>query len=520
MVSDMSAQNILKQVDLSKYGPNDVLIAVFNPLPFTRRETVKAWIDTPQEWDAIEFTAEDSNGRPLDVQPISRNEDTVPVRDPRARPRPLYVDRHIVYIDTGDVPGCGYSVIRIIPGRTHPRNAMFWFPPEVNRGASLLVESNVMENEFLRVSVQPNGTLDIFDKTSKKQHSGLHFFESGGDIGDYWVRYRPGQDSTITSLGSNAKISSIECGPLSATIVTEITMRLPAKADKEISRRSDQMKDLTIRSEVTLKRASHSVEIHTKFVNTIEDHRLRVLFPTDIDAEYSDADGHFNVDRRVIDPAKHLVNGQWPGMWTYPQQSFVDISDSKRGIAFINDGLCEYEVINNKRRTVALTLLRAVRNFICSEFRASTAFPHEKGGQSLVAHEFRYALHFHSGDWAEGCVHQESRKFNVPVRMAQTGAHSGTLPASHSFINVEPAQLVLGAMKKSEKEDSVIVRLYNPAAKTVRGTIATALPVVLARTTNLNEEPSGDLQITDKRNILCDIPAGKIFTMEVRFNHG
>jgi alpha-mannosidase len=160
-----------------------------------------------------------------------------------------------------------------------------------------------------------------------------------------------------------------------------------------------------------------------------------------------------------------------------------------------------------------------VRNVICSEFRAATAFPHEKGGQSLVAHEFRYALCFHKGTWDSGNVIQESRKFNVPVRMAQTGAHSGTLPASHSFFNVEPAQLVLGAMKKSEKEDSVIIRLYNPTANTVRGTVTTALPVILARTTNLNEEPSGDLQVTNKRNILCDIPPGKIFTMEVKFNN-
>jgi mannosylglycerate hydrolase len=520
MVSDMSLQEILKRADLSRYGPDDVLAAVFNPLPFARREIVKAWIDTPQEWDAIDFTAEDTEGKPLDVQLVSRNEETVPVRDPKARPRPLYVDRHMVMMDTGNVPACGYAVIRVIPGRKHPRNARFWFPPEEFRGASLLVEPNVLENEHLRVRANPNGSIDVSDKDSGTVHEGMHFFESSGDIGDYWVRYRPGQDSTVTSLGASAWISSVECGPLSATMITEVTMRVPVKAEKEANRRSDQLCDLTIRSELTLKRGSRSVEIRTTFTNTAEDHRLRVLFPSDIPARFSDADGHFNVDRRPVDFQEHLVNGQWPGMWPHPQQSFIDVSDGTHGLAVINDGICEYEVMNNTRRIVALTLLRAVRNVICSEFRAATAFPHEKGGQSLVAHEFRYALCFHDGDWDKGGVIRESRRFNVPVRLAQTGSHTGTLPVPGSFISIEPAQLVLAAMKKSENGNGCVMRLYNPTSRTVRGTVTLAARITKAGLVTMNEEEESNLAVSGGHTVAVEASAGKILTIEVEFLRG
>ena len=519
VVADASLQEVLKRIDLGQYAAEDILLVVFNPLPFPRQEVVKAWVDTPREQEVVDFTIEDPEGQQMAVQLVSREERAVPVRETRARPWPFYVDRHAFYLDTGEIPACGYKVFRLVPGRRHPRHALYWPPPEEWKGQTLLAESNAMENEHLLVAVQPNGTLDVLDKATDRWHRGLHFFEDGGDIGDYWVRRRPDHDRVISTLGAQARISSEDSGPLAATIVTEIPLRLPARADKELSRRSLEEKELILRSAITLRRGSRSIEIRTTFDNVIEDHRLRVLFPTDIEARFSDAEGHFNVDQRPIDPAEHLVNAPWPEMWTYPQQSFVDISDGQRGLALINDGMCEYEVINHSRRTVALTLLRAVRNEICTEFRVSSSFPHEKGGQSPGSQEFRYALYFHHGDWAAGQVHRSSQRHNVPLRVVQTGHYPGHLPLQHSLLAIEPAALVLSALKKAEDRESCILRLHNPTAETVTGEITFAVPIAQARLTNLNEQPLDDLPLQDPHRLLCEVPKGKILTIELELKH-
>jgi len=519
VVADASLQEVLKHIDLSHYAAQDILLVVFNPLPFPRREIVKAWVDTPREWETVDFAVEDPEGQQMDVQFLSREEKVATVREPRVRPWPFYVDRHTFYVDTGEVPAGGYKAFRIVPGRRHARHALYWLPPEEPKGQTLLLTSTVMENEHLYLAVQPNGTLDVLDKATNQWHRGLHFFEDGGDIGDYWVRRRPGHDRIVSSLGAHARIWSQDSGPLAATIVTEMPLRLPARADKELSRRSTEEKEIILRSAITLRKGARWIEIHTTFDNVVEDHRLRVLFPTDVNARFSHAEGHFNVDRRPIDPAEHPVNGPWPEMWTYPQQSFVDISDGQRGLAVINDGICEYEVINHARRTVALTLLRAVRNEICAEYRASTSFPHEKGGQSPGPHEFRYALYFHEGDWVAGQVSRVSHRFNVPVRVAQTGRHAGHLPTQHSLFAIEPAALALSALKKAEDREGCILRLYNPTAETVTGEITCAVPVARARLTNLNEEPLDDLPLQDPHRLLCEVPAGKILTIELEFRH-
>lgn len=518
VVTDVSLQELLQRVDLSRYAAEDILLVVFNPLPFPRREIVKAWADTPQDWEAVDFVAEDPEGQPAAMQLLSRAEKVATVREPYVRPLPFYADRHVFYLDTGDVPACGYKVFRLASRRRHPRHALYWRPPEERVGQTLLAEPNVLENEHLRVIAQPNGTLDILDKAADRWYRGLHSFEDSGDIGDYWVRERPGEDRTLTTLGAQARLWSQDSGPLAATLVTEIAWRLPARADKELSRRSSQEREIVIQSAITLKKGARAVEIRTTFDNTVEDHRLRVLFPTDLAARFSCAEGHFTVDQRPIDPHEHPVNGPWPEMWTHPQQSFVDISDGRCGLAIINDGLCEYEVIHNARRTVALTLLRAVRNEICAEYRASTSFPHEQGGQSLGRHEFQYTLYFHDGDWAEGQVYRISQRQNIPLRLAQTGRHPGYLPVRHSLFTIEPANLVLSALKKAEDRPTCILRLFNPTSETLNGELTFATPVAWARLTNLNEEPLDELPVHDRHQLRCPVQAAKIVTIEFAFD--
>lgn len=95
----------------------------------------------------------------------------------------------------------------------------------------------------------------------------------------------------------------------------------------------------------------------TKFNNQALDHRLRVLFETNIDTPYHYADSIFEVAKRETFP--HAV-------WENPcnaqhQQAFINVHDETAGVTIANKGLNEYEVLGQQSNTIAVTLHRGVR---------------------------------------------------------------------------------------------------------------------------------------------------------------
>src|SRR5699024_12632751 len=68
------------------------------------------------------------------------------------------------------------------------------------------------------------------------------------------------------------------------------------------AQRSEKTVRMTIKTRVSLERNGKGVQINAIFDNQAKDHRLRMLFPTDIETDYHHADSIFEVrseERRV-----------------------------------------------------------------------------------------------------------------------------------------------------------------------------------------------------------------------------
>ena len=83
----------------------------------------------------------------------------------------------------------------------------------------------------------------------------------------------------------------------------------------------------------------------------------------------------------------------------------MDVTDGKVGLAVLNDGIPEFEVTDDARRTIALTLLRCVGPSIGDDET-------EDESQLIGSHEYRYALCPHAGDYEEAEPREPS--FNEP----------------------------------------------------------------------------------------------------------
>ena len=204
--------------------------------------------------------------------------------------------------------------------------------------------------------------------------------------------------------------------------------------------------------------------------NTAEDHRLRMMFPTNLKAEYSYGEGQFDVVKRGI---KRIDSKDWveQPMYDYPMHHFVDLSDGKKGAAILVDGLKEYEAIDYQQRTLAITMFRAFKYVIVPS--SVQDFSHKKGSHCLGWNKYRLAFYPHKGDYQEGNVYEEALKFNLPLRFVQIGKTEGTLPRNFSFFEIEPKEIIFSCFKKANNDEQGLyyIRLYNPTDKTIEGRI-------------------------------------------------
>ncbi|MGB9596984.1 MAG: glycosyl hydrolase-related protein, partial [Candidatus Poribacteria bacterium] len=138
-------------------------------------------------------------------------------------------------------------------------------------------------------------------------------------------------------------------------------------------------------------------------------------------------------------------------------------------------------------------------------------------------HTFFYSLIGHKRDWFSAGIHRYAYEHNVPMKAIYgvfPNENKGQkLPPSMSFVSVEPSNLMVSALKRSEFGNGLIIRLYNITDRTVDGIIRTYKNVKSAKLTNLNEEelPYGDIKINDDGSIRLQVDSYEIKTIELFF---
>ena len=516
VVTDISATSMLRSVDLSQFGRESILLAVFNNTARPVNKIVRASVDVPEEISPRWLRVRDAHGKELAVQPIGHQWQARPVSVQNSRALPFYSDRHDMYMETGTIPALGYKILEMIPQGHHDRDLQFW--QNVYDFGSQVTGPNKMENKFLTVKINPNGTLNILHKASGKQYDNLHYFEDSGDIGDYWQRVEPSYNRVYSSTSCSADIYIKADGPLVTCYVCQVTMMLPVRADKQASSRDSEMVPLKITSELTLRKDNPYLEIRTTVANTVRDHRLRVCMPTYIKTDSSVAQGHFNVDKRPVTRPRDEQGVRDGGMGTLPMQHFVDLTDGSDGLALLNKDLIEYEVSDNDSRTLSLTLLRCMDVKICTEHRCATTEPTQDGPQCLGEHTFEYAIYPHTGNWQQGNLYDVTDEYVLPPIAYQFSVHdAGTDPLEQSMLTVEPCNIQIAAIKKSQDAEGIVVRLFNPTGQDVQCRLDFARKIKSACLCNMKEVRKDKLKVDNDGVIVFPAGSNKIVTILCKF---
>ena len=166
-----------------------------------------------------------------------------------------------------------------------------------------------------------------------------------------------------------------------------------------------------------------------------------------------------------------------------PMQRWLDYSDGHAGLAFLNNGKYGYDVQGS---LVRLSLMRA-----------PPMRPGEIAG--LGAFDFSYALYPHTGDWSDADVVKNASLLNRSPEVYVVGNPSSpsnqfTTPVE-PLIQVEDSRVSATALKVSEDDTGVILRLWCCAETTVDTTVAYSFPVAKVYLCNALEETSEELDL-------------------------
>jgi len=442
-------------------------VDLFNPLPRTFERVVEIPLKIPPEWTQFNeffgfepkpaFRIFDATGNEVPYQRLRQEKGKVEfrLRDTRF---PENVTYDVVRVAVSlKLPAMGYTTLLVVSGH---EGEFTRYPQK----PGMVTSERSMENEFLKVEFEPNGTLTLTDKKNEQVYQRLLTFEDTADIGDGWYHGMAVNDQKFYSTGCPASIACLHDGALVASFLVRVTMEVPEEFVFSEMKRSSNLKKMVLENQVTLYQDSDQVEVETRLTNNVGDHRLRVLFPSGAQTDSYLADSAFDVVERPIAlrDDNHLYREL--EVETKPQQSWTAIFDENRGLAVIADGLLETAIRDLPERPLALTLFRATRRTVGTNG--------EPGGQLFRPLSFRYAIRpvQKELDLSRLCETGQQVAAGLQiVQLANADIHryrcETSLPGTGSFLEIDGAVVVTSVRMVGE---GLEVRMFNPSLQSVR----------------------------------------------------
>jgi mannosylglycerate hydrolase len=458
-------------------------------------------------------------GEPLEVQieAITRSHELRPlVSGPASERRGAHVKASFV----ASLPACGYQVYAVAPLENPNKPVIVSHP------------YNVLENEFLRVRIASDGTFSVEDKVTGQVYRDLGYFEDGGDCGDGYNYSYPLEDRVENSLGCAVHISRLTAGPAVQRCRIDYEWSLPEGLDGLRRRRAETRIDCPLSLTLSLVQGTPRLDLEVIFENRARDHRLRMVFPSDVKTDVSHAAAQYDVISHPVQ-VPPVPQAAWveDAPTTFPQQGWVDLSDAERGLCIISRGLPEYEILDTDRHEVAVTLLRAV-GFLGSgtEMQTTTvgAGPNIATPEAQIQRKLAFSLSVlpHHGSWDQAEVWRQALAYNNPPCAYSTGMDKNrpapaeaTTPSSRSLLSIEGRNVILSTLKKAESGEALILRLYNPSDTRSEATIRLPFTPAWVQVVGLDEQPRVLDRVTPilehDRDIHVTLPPKKILTLRM-----
>ena len=342
-------------------------------------------------------------------------------RDASGSVLPSAIEDSMLAVQVAGVPALGTSLIFV------RRDA-----PVVALPAAAPSGTRVMENSSLRVELDAaTGNLArLFDKVHQREMlaPGAGALVLIADKPQQWDAWN------IDNLGGaramidrSVRLEQVESTALGA-VLTVHRERDSARVTERYA-----LRDFPARLDVTM-----SIDWH-------ETNRLlKLVVPLAFHVDSTRAEIPY---ASIARPTRAATRGDSARFET-PMQRWVDASAHGAGVAIVNDSKYGYSASGD---TMFITLLR------------SPKWPDPQADMGMQ----RVVLSIvpHAGDWRAPQIAEAAEELNAPMLALAVPVHVGSKPGA-SWMSVEPVSVTVGALKRAEDDERVVVRLVETSGRT------------------------------------------------------
>lgn len=469
-------------------------LTIFNLMPYEREEIIRAQIITKMK----SFEMVNDEDIKLDFQVIHKEEIDAGLIDRQIVHYGNYDPFMIYTIEFKDVvPAMGYKTYLI-------KESEFMIEKEYEA-------VNKIDNDFYEIEVNENGTLKILDKKMNKTFDNVLLMENGGDEGDEYD-FSPLVDEKLI-FNTHVKAEySIKKNKFNNEIKISYRLDVPKNIESRKNNNIDGYVDLNISINVPNDKAR--IDIVFDIDNQACDHRIRTYIPTNIASKFSVSDNQFGyIKRDVYDEAMDVWEKEgWDERpdSIYPMLTFVGLSDEEHGVAVLTNSTREFEIVGEKFYTIAITLFRSV-GFLGKEEMVRR--PGRPSGIKLPTPDSQlignitidFAIATHEKSTLEANVANMAKQYltpmvtynKMPYNAMKLNDSEVITPYSYSLLKQYDENLVLSVIKKAEKEEGLIIRMYNPNEYEESTNILFDRSIKEAVKANLNERKIEKINIED-----------------------
>jgi alpha-mannosidase len=461
-ISAGALKTVAEQTDTKGEGTP---VLIYNSLGWQRSGDVKVDVQLPATGTKAVMVA-DASGRNSQLPIRSIIDEKTGV---------AHLTLHVV-----DVPALGYKVVRVVPS--------------AGRGALAITAADSSDSIY----IQEHGFRVTVDKKSgcisKIELAGVDSLASGacGNQLQFFKDTPKQYDAWNIDPGTLDVPPSVIEKADSVELVGANTPR-PAIRVTSHFQNSKFIQTISLKGDI--------VDIDSDF-DWHESHvLLKAAFPLAVTSDFAT----YEIPYGTIERPTTRNNSWEKAQFEVPAMRWADLSgkgsDGKvYGLSLLNQDKYGYDAAGNVLR---LTLLRS---------------PKWPDPNADMGHQhFHYALYPHAGTWKDALTVRHGWEYDYPLQAVVTTAHSGSLPAEHSFASVGPDNVVLTAVKKAEDTNGLVFRAYEWAGKETAAEFHVPPGATGATVTNLMEKSEGNPLPVEDNLVKVPIHPYEILTIRVDY---
>lgn len=344
----------------------------------------------------------------------------------------------------------------------------------------------MLENEFITATINPDGTVSIFDKTSQKTYGQLLNIIDSGEIGDGWNSVAPVNNRMIIG-GTVKEIAVIHNSSLMGCITVKKELLLPKKmiyGTKSIER-SDESEAVECRFVFSLYSGERALRVEIEVDNRVRDHVMKLHIPTGISEPEYEVSAPFTFCKRPTGVNTDTYNWKECDKLEKPMAGIVLKRNSRgEGLCLIScGGLHECGADNDAQGSCYVTLLRG--------FEKTLTTNGEKGSQELFMHNYSFSLVPLDQTITNSTLQRQQIAMQTQLYTFVTNKWS-----DNYFLTVSP-NVCVSALKNTN--EGVILRVYNPEDADQTFDVSYSGGISSAYLCDLGEIPKQEVNIKDSK---------------------